>query len=331
MKKKNMNKNVGQIPRLKKPLLLLAGATATGKTELAIELARRLNGEVISADSMQVYRGLVIGTAQPTEEDCGGVPYHLVNCVDPKDNWSVADWLRTASEIVEDINQRGKIAIFAGGTGLYFKTLTRGLFGTDGAEKDDHVRLKLEAEWDADGGKRLWDELTERDKETAAKLHPNDKLRVVRAHEIMRLANELPSVLQRRARKAFSPPPAVRVVLRMDRDILYERINRRVWKMMEKGFYEEVKGLVEKGATMQWPGMRALGYPQILKAIEGQLKIEDAVEETQKLSRRYAKQQFVLYRKWEKSTWLDASDELEYNASLIELMLELWEKSGSNH
>jgi tRNA dimethylallyltransferase len=218
------------------------------------------------------------------------------------------------------------VAIFAGGTGLYFKTLTRGLFGGDGTGRDEAVRRELEAEWDADGGKRLWKELEARDAATAAKLHPNDKLRVVRAHEVLRLTGEAPSELQRRAREAFSPPPAVRVVLRMGRDVLYERIDRRVLQMMDQGFLEEVERLVENGANADWPGMRALGYPQMQEVIRGKADLDEAIAETQKLSRHYAKRQFVLYRRWEESAWLDASDDIDRNASLIELMLELYGK-----
>jgi tRNA dimethylallyltransferase len=304
------------------PVLLIAGPTATGKTALAVELARRLDGEIVSADSMQVYRGCAIGTAQPTSEELNRVPYHLIGCLEPDQSWSVADWLRAARQTTDDIQRRGKTAIIAGGTGLYFKAWTNGLFETDGAGRSPELRARLETEWDADQGKALWERLLRVDPETAARLHVNDRLRVVRALEIHEATGRALSELQAEGRRRHDPPVVRRFVLTADREELYRRIDERVLEMMRRGFEAEVRTLLARGATESWPAMRALGYPQMLRLARGEMERETAVEETQQISRRYAKQQMVLFRQWPGTVWLDAPNGAAENARAIEKMLE---------
>jgi tRNA dimethylallyltransferase len=302
----------------------LAGPTATGKTALAIALARRLGGEIISADSMQVYRGCVIGTAQPTPEELDGIPCHLAGCVEPDQTWTVADWLRDVETCIHKIVNRGHRPIVAGGTGLYFKALTAGLFQAPGAGRDPERRARLEAEWDADQGTVLYARLEEVDPEAALRIHPHDRLRVVRALEVFEASGHPLSQLQAQGRSQHRPLLAYRFVLTASRSLLYSRIDRRVEEMMCQGFAEEVAGLAAQGATEEWPALRALGYPQMLRLLRGEMTREAAVEETQRLSRRYAKQQIVLLRQWPGALWLDASRGVEKNSRIIQKMLEFY-------
>ncbi len=313
------------LPTLPNPIpnlpILLAGPTATGKTALAIALAKRLGGEIVSADSMQVYRGCVIGTAQPTPEELDGIPCHLAGCVEPDQTWTVADWLRDVQGCIREIVNRGHRPIVAGGTGLYFKALTAGLFQAQGAQRDPERRTRLESEWDQDQGTSLFERLREVDPEAAHRIHPHDRLRVVRALEVYEASGQPLSHLQAQGRSQHQPLQAYRFVLTANRPLLYTRIDRRVEEMMRQGFAQEVARLAAQGATEEWPAMRALGYPQMLRFLRGETTREAAIEETQRLSRRYAKQQIVLLRQWPGALWLDASRGLEKNSGIIQKML----------
>ena len=315
-------------PRPPFPVLLLAGPTATGKTALAIALARRLKAEIISADSMQIYRGCAIGTAQPTPEELGGIPCHLVNLLEPDQPWCVADWLRAARRTAQEIQGRGRAVIIAGGTGLYFKAWTDGIFEAPGAGRKTDLRARLEAEWDADGGKTLGDRLRRVDPAAAARVHPNDRLRVVRALEVYESTGQALTELQAEGRRRHNPPAALRLVLCAGREELYRRINERVLEMMRRGFEEEGRRLLASGATESWPAMRALGYPQMLRLARGETGWEAAAAETQQLSRRYAKQQMVLFRQWPGAVWLDSGRGCEKNAGTVEKMLEFYPSDG---
>lgn len=304
------------------PLVLLAGPTATGKTAVAAELALRLGGEIVSADSMQVYEGCPIGTAQPTPEELRGVPCHLVGSVPPDQAWSVADWLDAAQARIAEMHGRGRAAIVAGGTGLYFKALTDGLFRAEGAGRHSEVRRRLEAEWDVDEGEALRARLEEIDPEAAERIHAHDRLRFVRALEVFEATGRPLSELQSEARARHRPPRAHRFVLHADRQALYERIDRRVEEMMERGLVDEVRSLLDRGATDDWPAMRALGYRQVARLIRGEISREDAVSQTQRLSRRYAKQQMILFRGWPGAKWLDVGEGVAATARAVEISLE---------
>lgn len=304
------------------PLILIAGPTATGKTALAVEIALRLDGELISADSMQIYRGCVIGTAQPLADELRGVRGHLIGCLEPHQPWSVADWLRETWRLIPEIHGRGKAAIVVGGTGLYFKALTDGLFENPGAGRHEEIRRRLEAEWNADAGKALHARLDKIDPEAAARIHPNDRLRIVRALEVFEVTGSPVSFLREEARKRHETIHAHRFVLSGQREDLYRRIDARVLSMMQKGFVDEVRDLVAQGGNEQWPSMRAIGYRQVLEMIREEKTYDQAVEETQRLSRRYAKQQMVLYRNWPGSIWLDTMAGIEKNATNVQIVLE---------
>jgi len=302
--------------------ILLGGPTATGKTALAVALAKRLDGEIVSADSMQIYRRMAIGTAQPTDEELAGVPCHLVGILDPDRPWSVADWRRAARERIGEILARRRTAIVAGGTGLYFKTLIAGLFEAQGAGRHPALRRELEAQWDADGGVALRGRLEEVDPEAARRIHPNDRLRVVRALEVHEATGCPITRLQAEARAEHPALRARRFVLCLERGELNDRINARVAQMVERGLLDEVRRLVDEGAREDWPAMRALGYPQMLRCARGEIPLDQAVEETRRLSRRYAKQQMVLFRAMPGAVWLDAAQGPEKNATAIEKVLE---------
>lgn len=305
----------------KKPLLLLAGPTATGKTSLALTLAQSGKAEIISADSMQVYQGCAVGSAQPTPEETGPIPYHLIHCIPPSQAFSVADWLHRAQALIREIQGRGKRVIITGGTGLYFKALTEGLFRGPGVGRNPACRQKLEREWEDDGGAALWSRLEKEDPLSAAKLHPHDKIRVVRALEVLETTGKSIRQWQSEQKEDYQPPPAWRFVLRGPRPWLYERINRRVGLMLEAGFEAEVARLVEEGAQPDWPALKALGYKQLWEYQRGEKSREEAVEETCRLSRRFAKEQMILFRRWPGACWLDARRGREENRDFIEKML----------
>ena len=310
------------LPATTSRTILLAGPTATGKTALAVQLARALDGEIISADSMQIYRGFIAGTAQPSEEELQGISCHLVNCIEPWAAWTAADWRREALAKITEIHARDRRAIIAGGTGLYFKALTEGLFESQGAARNPGIRARLEAEWEQDDGKKLWQRLLEVDSETAARIHENDKLRVVRALEVFESAGAPLSLLQAQGRLDHRPFPGLRLVLSASRQELYDRIDRRVIEMMKSGFVEEVQGLLAAGACDDWPAMRALGYPQVVDYLQGRISRDNAIAQTQRLSRRYAKQQIVLLRNWPASVWMDISIGMQKIVQAAQILLE---------
>ncbi len=305
------------------PLILISGPTASGKTELAVRLALSVGGEIISADSMQVFRGFEIGTAQPSVEQLQGVDCHLTGCLEPSALWTVADWYRESRKLVEAIQQRGKIPIIVGGTGLYFKTLDGGLFQVPDAFDKQDIRQELEDCWDQGGAEELREELCRVDKDSYRRIHCNDRLRIVRALEVFRGTGRSLSDWQQTAREHHVSPQALRFVLSGERAELYRRIDRRVLDMVRIGFADEVRALLESGADASWSSMRALGYPQMREWLEGQCSRDSAVSRTQQLSRKYAKRQFVLLRQWAGSVWLDNSDGLKKNVEVVEKILEL--------
>ena len=330
-------------------MILLAGPTASGKTALAVELAHRLGAradgdhpartlplggkppvgaEIISADSMQIYRGCPIGTAQPSPEELRGVPCHLVGCIEPDQPWSVADWLRAARSLIDEIHARGRAALIAGGTGLYFKAFTGGLFDAEGAGRHPELRRRLEAFWEADGGAALRRRLEEVDPDAARRIYRNDRVRTVRALEVFDVTGRPMSVWQAEGRARHRPVPAYRFVLSPPRRELYRRIDARVEEMMRKDLAEEVRELARRGAREDWPAMRALGYATMLRLLRGELTRDQAVEETQRLSRRYAKQQLVLLRKWPGAVWLDGGADIAKIAADVEILLEFPPPTG---
>ena len=285
-------------------IVVVAGPTASGKTRLGIELARRYGGEIVSADSMQIYRRMDIGTAKATAEEKAAVPHHMLDVADPEENYSVARYVDEAARCCADIIARGKLPILVGGTGLYIDSLVS---GRDFAENDGDTGLRdrLLAEYDRVGGEEMLSRLREFDPERAEKLHPSDKRRIVRAIEIYTLTGMTITEHDRRTRELPPRFDAAKIVLTyQDRADLYERIDRRVDQMAEEGLFDEVKGLLESGLSPACTAMQAIGYKEPAMALRGEISRAEAVELIKLYSRRYAKRQLTWFSRSEDALWI---------------------------
>ncbi len=283
------------------PVLAVAGPTASGKTALAVALAKELDGEVVSADSMQVYREMQIGTARPNEEEMEGVPHHMLGFLPPAESFSVADYVERAAACIREIHARGKLPIVAGGTGLYIRSLLRGIRFSQMPE-DEALRRELEAQSEQDPV-ALWETLRELDPEAAAAIHPNNRKRVIRAVEVCRVTGVPFSVQSKQAAEGDSPYRYALVCLGFhDRQKLYDRINRRVDVMMEQGLLEEAEGFLRShpGGT----AVQAIGYKELAPYFRKECPLETAVENIRRETRRYAKRQLTWFRREEEAHWL---------------------------
>ena len=278
-------------------LLVITGPTATGKTALGVEAALTLNGEVVSADSMQVYRGMDIGTAKPTAEERRGVPHHMLDVADPRENYSAAKYAAQAAACVEDIRARGKLPIVVGGTGLYIDGLLRGTEYA-AAPGDPALRRRLEEEYDRLGGEAFRETLRAVDPDRAELLSPGDKKRLVRAREVYELTGETITAHDERSRAV--PPRYSALTIALDfeeREDLYARIDRRAAEMFRRGLAEEVRGLLAAGVPLEGTAMQAIGYKETAAFLRGECTLEEAVETVQRKSRQYAKRQLTWLRR----------------------------------
>ena len=285
-------------------VIVVAGPTATGKTALGALLARQLGGEVIGADSMQVYRDMSVGTTRPTEEEMLGVPHHMIGCVSPFEDFSVSRYVSMASRCVEDVLSRGRVPVLVGGTGLYIDAL---LSGTDFAQKSSPaLREELSARYDELGGHAMLERLAEFDPGSAAKLAPADKHRIVRAFEIYTLTGVSKTEHDRAARELPERYPSRRIVLNFrDRADLYGRIDRRVDEMARLGLVQEVRRLLEMGVPENGTAMQAIGYKELARAIKGGQSTDAALEEIKLRSRQYAKRQISWFARWKDACRID--------------------------
>ena len=283
----------------------MVGPTAVGKTALAIALAKAIEGEIVNADSRQIYRGMDIGTAKPTAAEQAQVPHHLIDVADPNEVFSAARYALLAEKAVGNILQRGKVPIIAGGTGLYIRALVDGI--SDAPKTNPPLRKALSAVAREKGESELHRMLTRLDPDSAEKIHPNDLRRVERALEITLMGGKPASVV--RGEHGFpgrySP---VMIGLTCPRAMLYERIDQRVKKMILAGWLDETKNLLNKGTRPDAPGMNALGYRELVACLNGELDRESAVAAICKASRNYAKRQFTWFRKDDRICWLDTAD-----------------------
>ena len=305
-------------------LIVLSGPTASGKTALGVLLAETLGGEIISADSMQIYRRMDIGTAKPTTEETRGIAHHMIDVAEPEEDYSVARYVEEASACAEDILSRGKLPILVGGTGLYIDSLLSGRTFA-GGPADPALRTELSERYDEIGAAGLLGELRKVDPERAAKLHPADKKRIVRALEVYILTGK--TITQHDAETQAIPPryDAVRIALDyLDRADLYARIDRRVDEMLARGLVDEVRALLDAGVPRTCTAMQAIGYKEIVRALDGGCSIEEAAEDIRRESRRYAKRQLTWLRRgdyhwirFQKTPDLDAArrDSTEYLAA----------------
>jgi tRNA dimethylallyltransferase len=313
--------------------LILTGPTACGKTTLALDLAERIGAEIVSMDSMTLYRGMDIGTAKPTREERGRVRHHLIDVLDPWESASVAWWLEQAAEVCRDIAGRGKRPLFVGGTPFYLKSLLYGLF--PGPPGDAVLRRELEAEAESAGNDVLHGRLAAVDPKTAARLHPNDVRRVVRALEVFRLTGKPISAWQQSwDTPAFATSPAATplpahipaVVLELPREILYERINRRVDAMFAAGWLDEVRRLQVLSKPLSREARQALGYRELLNHLdETELSWEHTVELIRTHTRQFAKRQLTWFRHLHTCVRVPADA-----TNAVDLVLQWWAKSSAN-
>lgn len=283
-------------------LLVICGPTASGKTALAVALAKETGGEVVSADSMQIYRRMDIGTAKPTAEEMDGVPHHMLDVADPGEDYSVARYVADATACVEDILSRGKLPIVAGGTGLYIDNL---LAGREFAAFTGAWRQKLQDRAQREGIEVLYRELEQVDPQRAAKLHLADEKRIIRALEVWHETGE--TITEHDRRTAALPPryEAVRIGLTFaERADMWERIDRRVDQMMAAGLVEEVEGLLSSGVPESCTAMQAIGYKEMVAALREGRAVSEAAEEIKLRSRQYAKRQLTWFRREPSVKWI---------------------------
>ncbi len=295
------------------PLIILTGPTAVGKTDLSIQLAKAVDAEIVSADSMQIYKYMDIGSAKVTEEEMQGVKHYLVDEIEPDMPFSVSEYKRMAEEYIDEISSRGKNVIVTGGTGLYLNSLIYDMdFGKSDANQE--LREALNKELEENGPAHMYEKLVSLDKEAAERIHPNNTKRVIRAIEVAMSGEKMNDFSKDlRYNKKYRP---IIIVLNRDRQALYDRINLRVDIMLKNGLIEEVKGLLEKGYTKDMISMQGIGYKEIIKYFDGEYTLDEAIEIIKRDSRRYAKRQLTWFRRYEDAKWFeidkfDSAEELK--------------------
>lgn len=287
-----------------KRILVLVGPTAVGKTSLALQLAQELNAEIVSADSMQVYRGMDIGTSKPTLEERRRVAHHLIDVVNPDESFHAVQFQEEADRAIEDIHTRGKTAMIVGGTGLYVKVLVHGLFEDPSVGKFDKWAEKLN--YYGSLGESPHKKLESLDPAAAQRIHPNDHVRARRALEVFLRTGKSITDLQKKHGFKQDRYKALIIGLTRDRERLFDRINARVDEMLRAGLLEEVRSLMARGYSPDLPSMRSLGYRHMTKVIAGEMEVSEAVRLFKRDTRRYAKRQYTWFNLQEKVEWLTA-------------------------
>lgn len=307
------------------PLIVLAGPTAVGKTELSVRLAERIGGEIISADSMQVYRGMDIGSAKATEEERRGIPHYLLDILDPSEEFHVVAFQEAAREAMKKIYANGHIPILTGGTGFYIQAITRDIDFTE-TGGDPAFRRELEQMAAEGRGQELYERLRAVDPEAAQEIHPNNHKRVIRALEYAHYSGEKISEHNRRERERSSPYRLLYLVLSRDRQELYRRIDRRVDLMMENGLLDEVRALREKGYDRSLVSMQGLGYKELLACLDGECTLEEAVYTIKRDTRHFAKRQLTWFKRESDAVWLAWEDYPTEEAMLNEILRLMQER-----
>ena len=283
------------------PLIVLVGPTATGKSKMAIYLAKQIGGEIVSADSMLVYKGMDIGTAKPTQIERDGIKHHLIDLVNPDETFNVARFRALASKVIKEIYLNNKRIIVVGGTGLYIKALLYGLFSHPPIPNEISEKIKkIEREKGQEG---LFSWLSDIDPESAKNIHPNDRIRTIRALEIFLMTGR--SIKEFHKEHGFKENyyDPLLIGLWMDKKLLYKRIEERTDEMIEKGFVDEVKYLLAKGYNPELPSMKALGYRQIIKYLQKEISLDKAIHLIKRDTKRYAKRQFTWFKKVSGINW----------------------------
>ena len=308
-------------------IVCVVGPTACGKTTLGVLLAKQFHGEVVSADSMQIYRGMTIGTAAPTEKEMDGVPHHMVAVADPAEQWSAARYAETAIPIIDDILARGKLPVLVGGTGLWLDAVVKG-HGFAGGHAGGEVRKTLQKRLEAEGIEPLLEELRQVDPETAKRLHPADEKRILRALEVYLETGK--TISAHNAETKDLPPryDAIWIGLRFaDREDMKALIDRRVDKMAEEGLVEEVRALLESGLPRNATALQAIGYKEFLGVLEGTATEAEALAEVKLRSRRYAKRQVAWLRRNPAIHWIEWEKERDF-AKALQISTEILTAEG---
>lgn len=307
---------------MKKPLVVLTGPTAVGKTKLSISLAKALNGEIISADSMQVYKYMDIGSAKITEKEMDGVPHHLINVLSPFEEFHIVRFQELAKKAMEDIYNRGKTPVFVGGTGFYIQAIIKDIDFTEG-EEDKQYREELSRLAAEKGNEFLHEMLQEVDKKSAEEIHANNVKRVIRALEFYK-ENGFPISQHNEEQKQNETPYNLAYfVLNAPRELLYERIDRRVDEMMESGLVEEVQKLKDMGCHREMTSMQGLGYKEILSFLDGEVPLNEAVRILKRDTRHFAKRQLTWFRRESDVIWVDKDKFAFEDEKILEYMLSV--------
>ncbi len=307
---------------MKPPLLVLTGPTAVGKTKLSISLAKAINGEIISADSMQVYRHMDIGSAKIRKEEMEGVPHYLVDVLEPEEEFHIVKFQQMAKEAMKEIYSRNKIPILVGGTGFYIQSVTKDIDFTE-AEQENAYRQELETLALEKGSAFLHEKLREVDPQSAEEIHENNVKRVIRALEFYEQNGFPISQHNAEQKQRQSPYQLAYFVLNAPRPLLYERIDRRVDEMIQEGLVKEVQTLKERGCHRGMVSMQGLGYKEILDYLEGNCSLEEAVRILKRDTRHFAKRQITWFKREEDVTWVN-KDDFDYNEEkILEYMLSV--------
>ena len=301
-------------------LLIITGPTGIGKTEISLKLANKYKGEIISSDSMQIYKKLDIGTAK-VDLDKTDIPHHMVDILEAHENFSVADFKFKAKEIISDINKRGGLPILVGGTGLYINSIVYNLDFTE-TKADYEYRDELRKILEEKGSEFLYSKLLNLNKDMAEKIHPNNGQRIIRALEILKSGNEK----ENNFRQENEDYNLIFIGINMDRERLYERINSRVDKMIELGLVDEVRSLLDKGLDKNSQSLKAIGYKEVISYLEGEIEYSEMIDLIKKNSRHYAKRQLTWFRRDGRIKWFDKESDnlLEEIESYIDSKLDWW-------
>jgi len=301
---------------MKPKVVVIVGPTASGKTAISIELAKRINGEIISSDSMQIYKDMDIGTAKVTKEEAEGIKHYLIDCVSPDERYTVSDFKKDAENAIKEILNKGKVPIVVGGTGLYVNSLIYGIEYQDmnfDEKYRDELMKKAETE---DGLQQLWNEANTIDSEAMTKISKNDKKRIIRVLEIYKATGKNKTQQEILSRQNGVLYDYKVFGITMDREKLYDRINRRVDIMLEKGLEQEVRCLINKYTKFP-TAMQGLGYKEVVEYFDGILTRDEMIEKIKQESRRYAKRQLTWFRKNQETIWLDSTNNMENNINII--------------
>lgn len=305
---------------MKRPMIILSGPTAVGKTALSVRLAKTIEAEIISADSMQVYRHMDIGSAKIRPDEMEGIPHYLIDVLDPEEDFNVVRFQKMALESAEKIYKKGKIPLVAGGTGFYIQALLYGIDFTENNE-DDGYRKMLELMASEEGAEYLYEKLKKTDPKSADEIHPNNVKRVIRALEFYHQTGKLISEHNEKERKKESPYNFAYFVLTDERQKLYERIDRRVDQMMEEGLLDEVRFLKERGVKKASTSMQGLGYKELSAYLDGEYPLEEAVRIIKRDTRHFAKRQLTWFKREKEVIWISRTEFEQSEDALLDFMI----------